>query len=291
MQIKDVKMSDAKTLMISLHNSGRSFNTIDRVKSVLKPAFKVAVDDDIIRKNPFDFSLTEVVKKDEKHRVALTPEQQNQWMTFVRNDRTYSRYYDEFLVLLETGMRVSELCGLTISDLDFKNRKIYINRQLQKEDDGTYYIGETKSESGKRIVPMNDNVYVSLQNIVKNRKAPEVETMVDGCCGFILLTRTGKPKTSENIQETIRWARRKYKKVHPESPLPDITPHVFRHTFCTNMANSGMSVKSLQYLMGHSESSTTLDVYAHPDYDIAEKEMTKIMSFESAKNNKKKQIS
>lgn len=59
----------------------------------------------------------------------------------------------------------------------------------------------------------------------------------------------------------MRWAMKKYKKLHPDKPLPHITPHVFRHTFCTNYANDGMDIKNLQYLMGHSDAGITLNVY------------------------------
>ena len=60
----------------------------------------------------------------------MTQEQQEIWMGFIRGDKTYRKYYDEFVVLLETGMRVSEFCGLTKSDLDFENRRIRVDHQL-----------------------------------------------------------------------------------------------------------------------------------------------------------------
>ena len=60
----------------------------------------------------------------------------------------------------------------------------------------------------------------------------------------------GNPKVALHIENEMRWAMKKYKKLHPDNPLPHITPHVFRHTFCTNYANDGMDIKNLQYLMG-----------------------------------------
>ena len=62
-------------------------------------------------------------------------------------------------------------------------------------------------------------------------------------------------------------------------PLPRVTPHVFRHTFCTNMAHAGMDLKSLQYLMGHSDITVTLNVYTHITYEKAEESMAKILPF------------
>ncbi len=86
--------------------------------SVVKPAFQMAYNEDIIRRNPFDFKLADVVSNDSQKRIAMTPKQKELWMGFIREDKTYAKYYDEFVVLLGTGMRVSGFCGLTKSDLE-----------------------------------------------------------------------------------------------------------------------------------------------------------------------------
>ena len=69
----------------------------------------------------------------------------------------------------------------------------------------------------------------------------------------------------------------KYNKLFPKRPLPNITPHVFRHTFCTNMVNAGMDVKVLQYIMGHSEIDVTLNIYTHMNYDRAASQMLRLV--------------
>ena len=71
------------------------------------------------------------------------------------------------------------------------------------------------------------------------------EPMVDGYSGFIMLDKNGNPKVALHIENEMRWAMKKYKKLHPDSLLPHITSHVFRHTFCTNYANDGMDIKNL----------------------------------------------
>lgn len=134
--INTIKTSDAKLWFMKLQKDGRGYSTITSVRGVVKPAFQMACDEDIIRKNPFTFSLAGVVVNDSKKRVALTPEQQEIFMSFIKEDPHYSRYYDEFNVLLGTGMRVSEFCGLTMDDLDFANRKIRVERQLIRETRG-----------------------------------------------------------------------------------------------------------------------------------------------------------
>lgn len=84
--------------------------------------------------------------------------------------------------------------------------------------------------------------------------------MVDGYSGFLLLDKDGRPKVALHIEHVMKRAWNKYNDTHVV-PLPLITPHVFRHTFCTNMADAGMDIKSLQYLMGHSDVGITLNVY------------------------------
>ena len=126
-KISTVKVSDAKQWFAKLQKDGRGFSTISSVRGVIKPAFQMAYDEDAVRKNPFVFKLTDVVVNDTVPRAALTEEHLGIWMNFIERDNTYHKYYDEFAVLLETGMRVSEFCGLTRKDLDFKNRRIRVD--------------------------------------------------------------------------------------------------------------------------------------------------------------------
>ena len=284
-KINTIKTSDAKLWFMKLQKDGRGYSTITSIRGVVKPAFQMACDEDIIRKNPFAFSLAGVVVNDSKKRQALTPEEQEIFMTFVREDSHYSCYYDEFNVLLGTGMRVSEFCGLTIGDLDFENRKIRVEKQLIKERGGIYHVEKTKTESGVRFIPMSDAVYQSLKNIVANRRAPHKELLVDGYTGFLLLDKNGNPKVGLHLDHHMQWTMKKYRRTRTE-PLPTITPHVLRHTFCTNMANGGMDLKSLQYLMGHSDAGITMNVYTHASFAQAEKSMQKILRFEPEKEAK-----
>ena len=281
-QIRDIKVSDAQAWMIKLHDDGRGYSTLTSVRGVIKPAFQMAYNENAIRKNPFDFKLVDVVPNDSQKRIALTDEQQEIWMNFIREDKTYSKYYDEFVVLLGTGMRVSEFCGLTKDDLQFSERRIRVDHQLVRERGGKYYVEKTKTECGCRFIPMTDEVYRSLLNILERRKKVAKEFIVDGYSGFLLLDKNDHPKVALHIENEMRWAMKKYSKLHPDKPLPHITPHVFRHTFCTNMANKGMDVKHLQYIMGHSDVSVTLNVYTHANYDLAAEQMLEIIDFPSS---------
>ena len=277
-KINTIKPSDAKLWFMKLQKDGRGYSTITSVRGVIKPAFQMACDEDIIRKNPFAFPLNGVVVNDSQKRIALSPEEQEIFMTFIKEDSHYSCYYDEFVVLLGTGMRVSEFCGLTKDDLDFVNRKIRVERQLMKEKGGVYHAEKTKTESGIRFIPMSDEVCQSLKNILANRRKPKKEMLIDGYTGFILLDKNCNPKVGLHIDHHMQWAMKKYRRTR-KKPLPTITPHVLRHTFCTNMALAGMDIKSLQYLMGHSDAGVTMNVYTHANFAHAEKSMQQILQF------------
>ena len=106
--------------------------------------------------------------------------------------------------------------------------------------------------------------------------------IVDGYISFLLLDKDDKPKVALHIENKMRWAMKKYRKLYPDKPLPHIMPHVFRHTFCTNMANAGMDIKTLQYVMGHSDVGVTLNVYTHASYDREAEQMAKILDFKEA---------
>lgn len=278
-KIRDIKVSDAQRWMIKLQKEGKGYSTLTSIRGVVKPAFQMAYNEEVVRRNPFDFKLTDVVVNDSRKRISLTEKQQKVWMNFIREDKSYTKYYDEFVVLLGTGMRVSEFCGLTKADLDFAGRKIRVDHQLVRERGGKYYVEKTKTECGCRYIPMTDEVYQSLQNILSRRKRVKTETIIDGYSGFLLLDKNDSPKVALHIENEMRWAMKKYQKLHPDKPLPHITPHVFRHTFCTNMANAGMDIKTLQYVMGHSDVGVTLNVYTHASYDRAAEQMAKIIDF------------
>ena len=124
-------MSDAKEWALRMKEKGYSFKTISNYKRSLKAAFYSAIQDDCIRKNPFDFHIDTVIEDDTEPKIPLSPMQEESLLTFVKSDKVYHKYYDELIILLGTGLRISEFCGLTESDIDFENRTINVDHQLQ----------------------------------------------------------------------------------------------------------------------------------------------------------------
>ena len=273
-KIKNVKLSDAKGWFVSLHDEGLKQNTISVIQSVVRPAFEMAVDDDMIRKNPFKFKLSDVVPNDAYIRKALTKAQQERYLQFIR-DCGQGNYYDDIVILLGTGLRVSELYGLIRSDIDFERRCIHVQRQLCRTADKPYFVAPPKTQSGFRSIPMTDTVYMAFKRVIEGRGAPSVEMMIDGCTGFLFLDKDGRPKVAMHLENYMRRMQKRYIKLYGKT-IPNVTPHVLRHTFCTNAQQALLDVKSLQYVMGHSTASVTLDVYTHSDYDSAEKAFRRI---------------
>ena len=175
--------------------------------------------------------------------------------------------------MLGTGLRISELCGLTETDIDFENKLINVDHQLLKIS-GNYYVDTPKTKSGVRQIPMNTNVCEALERVLKNRRQTATPIIVGGYTRFLFLNQNGLPKVAANYENMFRGLVKKYNKCHEEALPKVMTPHTLRHTFCTNLANAGMNPKALQYIMGHSNINMTLNYYAHatPDNAIAEME-------------------
>lgn len=114
-----------------------------------------------------------------------------------------------------------------------------------------------------------------LIRILANRVAPKIEPMVDGYAGFLFLDKNDKPMVALHWEKYLEHIIEKYNKIY-RIQMPKVTPHVCRHTFCSNMAKSGMNPKTLQYIMGHSDISVTLNVYTHVQFDDAQAELLRV---------------
>ena len=263
--------------MLKLHDDGRRYSTIQSVRGVLRPAFDMAVEEDVLVKNPFAFTLTKIVPNDSVERKALTDDEVAKFLAFVKEDRCRIRHYNEIAILLGTGLRISELYGLTVSDVDLKNRRLHVERQLVRTRHCEYYTEQPKTASGERFIPLADEAaYQALKSVVENRKTPKVEIMVDGHSRFLFLDKDDKPKVAGHLEHAMKRMVDKYNETHFDQLC--VTPHVLRHTFCTRMARAGMPVKELQYIMGHADVSTTLNIYTHMSYDAAEKAFEKALA-------------
>ena len=275
-RIDTIKLSDAKTWLIKLQDDGRGYSSIHSIRGVVRPAFQMAVDDDLINKNPFEFQLATVVVNDSVTREAITRKQQREFLRFIKADKHFCKYYDGIYILFNTGLRVSEFVGLTANDIEFDKQRIKIDHQLQRTRNMEYEILTPKTEKGERYVPMKEDVADCFRRIIQNRKHPKIEPMIDGYSGFLFLDKNDMPMVALHWEKYFQHIREKYNSIY-KVQMPCITPHVCRHTFCSNMAKSGMNPKTLQYIMGHSDIGVTLNTYTHLQFEDALEEMKKVV--------------
>ena len=272
-RIDKVKLSDAKEWLIKLQNEdGRSYSSIHTIRGVLRPAFQVAVDDDLIRKNPFEFQLVSVIINDSVTREAITHEQKRKFLEFVKNDKHFSKYYDGIYILFFTGVRISEFCGITLSDIDLKAKTLNIDHQLVRTSQMKYIIETTKTDSGKRVLPLQDEVCECFKRIIENRKKLKTEPMVDGKIGFLYFDKNNKPMVAMHWEKYFQHIVEKYNKIY-RVQMPKVTPHICRHTYCSHNASAGMNPKHLQYLMGHSDIGVTLNTYTTVDLECVKNDV------------------
>lgn len=276
-RIDKVKISDAKTWLITLQKNGRSYSSIHSIRGVLRPAFRMALDDDLIKKNPFDFELVTVIVNDSVTREAITHDQKRRFLEFVHTDKHFSKYYEAIYILFFTGLRISEFCGLTLEDIDLTNKTLNINHQLCRSSDMNYIINPPKTQAGIRVIPIQDEVCKCFEKIINNRKKVKKEPVIidkDGkkYSNFLYLDKNDMPLVALHWEKYFQRICKKYNSIYKKE-MPKITPHVCRHTYCSHCASAGMNPKHLQYLMGHSDISVTLNTYTHVEFENVKKEV------------------
>lgn len=253
--------------------------TIRCLHKYIHSALEMAVDDDLIRKNPSNNCIKNYMEN--TVREAMSKEDTLKFLEYAESLETGHTYLLAVKIMLGTGLRVGEVTGITWNDVDFKSKTINIDKQFTLIAGGgkhEYHISKPKTESGIRKVPMSDDVF---DLIKKHKEMTYFESMkygvsVDGYSGFVFHTRTGLPILSNRINDYLAKTVNSYNETH-EDKLLKLSCHTMRHTFCTRMAELGISPKSLQYIMGHSSYKTTADVYITETENHAQEEFERIM--------------
>lgn len=231
--------------------------------SLIKRTFEYALDYDYVAKNPFRRITTD--RSDSKKMDALSVEDMNRFLDFCSKDTHSSHCYDMLYVLFWSGLRASELCGLTLDNIDMDKRMITVDKQLQCINH-THVVLPTKTMNGVRTIPMTDGVYESFRRIIKNRY---LKGYIEPVCydeqgnayeGFVFLaTRSRRTIVRGHVEEYLQNCIKRFNNANPENPIRKFEPHICRHTFATNMQY--LPPKTLQYILGHGNISTTMDNY------------------------------
>lgn len=291
--IKNLKKSDIRLFYNHLADKRHlKISTIDSIHTVLHQVLDIAVDDEYILNNPSDNALKELKQartNGKKGKKALTLKQQKLFEDFLSENSKYKGWYPIFITMLWTGMRVGEITGLRWEDIDFDNNLIHINHTLVYYDTRTekgckFAINTPKTKAGKRTIPMLSKVKKALKQEKERQNDLEINcnVKIDGYTNFVFLNRFGNVYQQCSLNKALKRIIRdcNYEifdgKIKSDTILPNFSNHSLRHTFTTRMVESGINLKVMQEILGHSDISTTMNIYAEATQDLKEKEMKKL---------------
>ncbi len=290
MKVVQVRPSHVRLFYSRLSKQKYSHSTIKFLHNMILPSFEVAVDDDIIRKNPAKKALGDYGEP-EKKRTALSFDQQKNLLNFVKNSEAFQNYLPMLQVMIGTGLRCGELIGLTWKDVDLKTRTVSVNHQLIYKNYGdgcSFHVTMPKTEAGIREIPMSRMVAraFEVQRRLNFQAGIPRDVEIEGLSDFVFMSRSGRPMMPASVNFILRDIVKAYNKEENErakrerrkpEELPTITAHILRHTACTRMAETDLDMKVVQYVMGHANISVTMDVYNHvTDRERIEREIAKL---------------
>ncbi len=293
MKVMEVKSSHIQSFYAEKSKLGLSEKTIKLFHTLLMPAFQLAVEDDLIRKNPVS-GKCKGYGREAVHRQALSVEEQGKLQRFIEAHPIYTTYEPLIQIMIGTACRAGEIIGLTWSDVDIPGGDVRIDHQLVYKDYGDgyhFHCVSPKTKAGVRTIPMTRQVRAAFLKQRKSQLAQDTarDVEVDGLRGFVFTGRNGMPLMPSalnnilyNIVKAYNKAETIQAKIAHRQPelMPKFSAHVLRHTGCTRMAETGMDPKVLQYIMGHDDITVTMGVYNHiSDRRRIEQEISRLDQF------------
>lgn len=272
MRIQDLNVLQCKSWIYELVDLGISYETIRKTQALLRQAMDMAYENDWIVKNPCTFKLSKVTQKtDSVVRYPLNDEWKKKYLNFVKKSNIFSYYYDAIFILCNTGLRISELCGLTKNDIDFERGFIDVTKQLLPSEKNGRYLQTTKTTNGIRKVPITDGVRKLLKKHIRKIDHREINPEVDGLTDFIFLSKSDTLMDSRCWNKVFTRIYKEFINKYPEYEKQDeyskITPHVLRHTFCTDLVKAHVDEKTIISIVGHASFATTMKIYTHYDFN------------------------
>ena len=290
-----IRENDIKNFYIKmLGETGLSISYVEHMANVIEPVLELAVKDGLIDINPSKGVVNGLRRRKDwnpKAREALTEKEQRILVDFIARSFKYKSFLPCLTVFLGTGMRSGELAGLTWNDIDFDDNTVSVNHTLNYKialnGKCIYYISYPKSRKGVRKIPMLREVREVFEELYRRRDDfnKEYQPVVDGYTEFIFRDLKGNLMKSDRFNRVLRNAVNEYNLLEEATAvlekrepnlLPKITCHHLRHTFCTRLIQNGISIGTVQYLMGHSHASTTLKIYVSVSQSRNKNEMAGI---------------
>jgi len=223
-------------------------STLKKHLIILKSIFETAIDNELCSRNPvknIKFQYANEMKK----RKVYTSQQMKQVEEYAKQAGKF-----DVVILLNTGIRRSELLGLKCSDFDFENNTLHIQRGVVQTK-GKIMIGKPKSESSDRVIPLSEDFACYM----KDYMCPSEYYVISQSC---------EPTSPSTY---ARRFKRFMKSLNSETGLPALTPHELRHTYGTLLRERGADIYSIQKVLGHSDISVTAGVYVHNDIETLRK--------------------
>ena len=280
-KVKDVKKQNVIEYFQTLvYEKGLSKGTVKTIYAVLSQIFDYAIDEFLIRVNPVSRTIGAIDAQKKVKQETLTRDEQEEFEWFLPRFRK-GRYETFFKTLLWTGARVGEIECLQWEDVDFENNRIYIDKTLvcrsKKDHAEQFGINIPKTEAGKRTIPMLPVVRETLlkQKRIQEQNATVERVSICGYSNFVFTTINGRPFTSSTLNILLNIMVNKHNEEYggTRTVLPHIHNHMFRHTFATRMYESGVSLKAMQTVLGHSTISVTMDIYTDASEEFVEEQL------------------